>query len=333
MDGKNPLPEDYLGGTVRNLAPSLHNHFQHMCTGTVRRSVHIRMDVGDMKMLYSATLTHVGYEFDQVPLIDLILDDGNFDTSMVLTSCNVTPTVLSLHYRAKDLVSKFAGNVVDMRQVVIRLCGNDKGPQIKAGEMIKDWMKGASSLTKRREALPFELDEYPVVSVLRVIPSTRQGRFKNVQRPVAKIVSEVIHNGCIYLQFGTTYERIFRDTIGDYIMVKYMCERNADLTHKKAKDVLADEEGLLRDFSSEGPLVVENPSSLMVLGEVRAPETPSCYGLKAGIVLTMGMTLEDWYHYDHLTEVIEHLGDSRPYEETQPPPVTWRRNASRAANE
>lgn len=287
-----------------------------------------------MKILYTATLTHIGYEFDQVPLVDLVLDDGKFDVAMVLNSCNVTPTTLSLYYRAKSPLSKFAGGLIDMRQVIIRLYGSDTAQPIQACDMIKKWMSSASAMMKRREALPFELDDYPVISVLKVVPSTRQGRFKHVQRPVTKIVSEVIHDGCMYLQFGTTYERIFRDTIGDYMMVKYMCARKYDGTDMKAKDLAKHEESLLHDFSAEGPLVIENPASLIILGDASAPLPKSLIpeADSAPATLTVGMTLEDWYHHDHLVSLVDHLDNSRSNEESSPP-LTWRRNAHRAANE
>jgi hypothetical protein len=239
------------------------------------------------------------------------------NVSAELISVGVSPTILSLHYRSQELKMDSSSSPIDMRQVIFNLHGIKGAPGTGIDKAIRGWMVKAPKDVVRSEKRECYLDESPIISVVRVHVPSGEGRSRSkVQTPIGTVVSEVIYEGNIHLQFGQFFEAVFKDSVSDRPMVKFLESRLVGADAKFPIKTAAAFNALIADFEGDDkpltPLYLvhkgEKGAQVDVVAQLLTAEKAST----SSTPISVGISSDDWERYDRMLNLYDQVRGVTP---------------------
>jgi len=297
--------DDTVESTVVNHKAGFHNSFMDVCSTFSRRTLHIRLDIGSYRLLYTSTLAHLGLEFFQTPVVTFATSVGHGNRVLQCVSWGNTPTNLTLHYRL-GVGSVCEREILNWDRVHIDFDCDIGVPKTKLDVQIEDWMRMTPSFIKRKERRPSDLNDYPVLSVLRV-HTAAGSKGKKIQTRTGTVGTVVIHRSWLMIMYGTIAEAIFAKHVEGKAMVAFIEE---SLKKRNARKLTASSANL-----SE---LIENPSDestpiapLFIVKDGEVGEKIDSYPAQVDIDISasgchlpvrMGISYDEWDRYDAMLE-------------------------------
>jgi len=307
------LNGDTIHATVLNRSPGIHEHLKGACDFLNRRVLHLRLDIGNVRVMYTCTFVHLSHEFFTLPHVEYMQLKGQ-RLALECVSWGYTATNLTLHYMLpKRLIPEYEDKAT-WDQIMVHL-GGDGAEHIGVAASIKHWMKNTPRHVKRAERKDSDLNENPAISIVRRYFCGGKSQ-KMTQSLYGSAVTTTISNGVIHIMYGSLPEKMFEQYVEDRPMVKHLEKQLRENSSRFPKAKPSDLEALIGDYQETGlgdfPLFIVKDGEvgcqiddylkydhILAVGEVRVP-------------IAMGVTSDDWHKYDEMLEVYDRVVTGTP---------------------
>jgi hypothetical protein len=292
---------DVLEMAVKLWGPAAHDSFRGECKRKDRRSVQFRIDLGHLKVSYSATLPHLGCEFGQIPQMSYERGLDHAPVPLKLTGLGGDSHSLVLSYAA-EIPCRAGIPLIQWDQVLINLKGNMYVNECWGDRYINEWMKSVAPGIKRKERRASELDEEPVISVSRVHYKSGS-HAKKIQTQSGVLATSAIFEDVVFIAFGECVDKIFINEVRNHHLMKLLKNKyTRGSEHKSAKTEF---NSMISEFNEEEVPIA--PFYIVKDGEeghsvLSYPADLGCPVSESGthIPVPVGLTYEQWAEYESL---------------------------------